>query len=150
MKISECIAPENVEIDLNAPSKVRLLQILAKRASASVGIDEQEIFSALESREKLGSTGVGAGIAIPHASITGLKEPIGFVVRLGKPMDFDSIDGAPVDIVCLLLSPLGSNGSHLTVLSRIARLFRSPEVARDVRNATSQIELYSAMTGADA
>jgi PTS system nitrogen regulatory IIA component len=73
MKLSECIPPENVEIDLNAPSKTRLLQILAEKASRSVGIDDREIFSALQSREKLGSTGIGAAVAIPHALVAGVK-----------------------------------------------------------------------------
>lgn len=139
-----------MEIDLNAPSKTRLLQILAEKASRSVGIDDREIFSALQSREKLGSTGIGAAVAIPHALVAGVKKSFGLIARLGKPLDFDSIDGVPVDIVCLVLSPPESGGSHLTVLSQIARLLRSADVVKRVREARSKEQLYAVIAGDDA
>lgn len=149
MKLSECITPKNVEVDLNAPSKTRLLQILAERAGRALAISDREIFGALQNREKLGSTGIGAGIAIPHAPIAGLNKPFGLIARLGKPIDFESIDGQPVDIVCLMLSPADGGGSHLTVLSRIARMLRSPDVVKKVRAATSGDQLYAVITEAD-
>lgn len=149
MKISECIAPENVEIDLKAPSKAGLLQILAAKAGRAVGIDDREILAALLRREKLGSTGIGGGVAIPHAPVARLKKSFALIARLGKPMEFDSIDGAPVDIVCLVLSPPEGGGSHLTVLSRIARLLRMADVLKKVRAAKSGAHIYAIVTEAD-
>jgi len=150
MKISECIAAENVEVDLNAPSKERLLKILSEKAGRLTGVSEHDISSALQNREKLGSTGIGSGIAIPHAPVAGLKHPFGLIVRLGKPMNFDSIDGEPVDIVCLLIFPAEGGSTHLTVLSSIARVLRASDTVRRLRSARSKEELYAVITQADA
>jgi len=149
MKISECIAPDSVEIDLTAPSKARLLQTLSEKAGRALNINEREIFSALQHRETLGSTGIGAGIAIPHAPIAGLTKPFGLIARLGKPLEFDSIDGVPVDVVCVVLSPPAGGGSHLTVLAQIARLLRSPETLKKIRGATSKGQLYAVIKAAE-
>jgi len=149
MKVSDCIAPGNVELDLNASNKTRLLQALAEKASRSVGVDEREILAALQNREKLGSTGIGAGIALPHAPVAGLERPFGLLVRLGKRVDFDSIDGQPVDLVCLVLTPTESCSAHLTLLSRIARLLRSPEALAKLRSAASAQQAYAVLSEAD-
>lgn len=149
MKLSDCIAPGNVELDLNASNKARLLQALAEKASRSIGVGERDILAALQNREKLGSTGIGAGIALPHAPIAGLERPFGLLVRLGKRVDFDSIDGQPVDLVCLVLTPTESCSAHLTLLSRIARLLRSPEALAKLRSAASAQQAYAVLSEAD-
>jgi len=149
MKISDYLTPEAVELDLNASSKARLLQALSERAGGRVGLDEGEILAALQNREHLGSTGIGSGIAIPHAPIARLTRPFVFVARLGKPVDFDSIDGAPVDIVCLVLTPPDSCASHLTLLSRIARVLRSPEALAKLRAALSAQQLCAVLMDPD-
>jgi PTS system nitrogen regulatory IIA component len=147
MKLSKCIVPTNVDLNLSVPSKERLLQILSEKASRSVGIDKSSILAALQKREELGSTGIGAGIAIPHASIAGLTAPIGWFARLAKSIDFQSIDGLPVDIVCLVLTPSNGGTAHLTVLSKIARLLQSPDNVRKIRAAVTAEELYRTITG---
>jgi PTS system nitrogen regulatory IIA component len=147
MKLSKCIPPANVELDLSVSSKERLLENLSQKASRKVGIDKSSIVAALQKREELGSTGIGAGIAIPHASITGLTSPIGWFARLAKPIEFDSIDGLPVNIVCLVLTPPKSGTAHLTVLSKIARLLQSPDNVRKIRAAVTAEELYLTITG---
>jgi PTS system nitrogen regulatory IIA component len=150
MKLSDCIAPGNVELDLDASNKARLLQLLSERASRSIGVSERDILAALQNREKLGSTGIGAGIALPHAPIPGLERPFGLLARLGKQVDFDSIDGQPVDLVCLVLTPTESGSAHLTLLSRIARLLRSPEALAKLRSASSTQQAYAVLSEADA
>ncbi|MGX5734745.1 PTS sugar transporter subunit IIA [Bosea thiooxidans] len=149
MKVSDCIAPGNVELDLDASNKARLLQALAEKASRGIGADERKILAALQNREKLGSTGIGAGIALPHAPIAGLERPFGLLARLGKRVDFDSIDGQPVDLVCLVLTPTESCSAHLTLLSRIARLLRSPEALARLRGAVSAQQAYAVLSEAD-
>ncbi len=149
MKVSDCIAPGNVELDLNASNKTRLLKALSESASRHVGVDEREILAALQNREKLGSTGIGAGIALPHAPMPGLEQPFGLLARLGKRVDFDSIDGQPVDLVCLILTPTESCSAHLTLLARIARLLRSPEAVAKLRAASSAEQAYAVLTEAE-
>lgn len=150
MKIADCIAPASVEIDLVAPSKPRLLASLAEKAGRATGLAPAAILAALQNREKLGSTGVGAGISIPHAAVAGLTAPFGLIVRLAKPIDFDAIDGRPVDIVCLLLSPADGGGAHLAVLSRLARLLRTPAIVEKARAAASAAQLHALLDSADA
>lgn len=141
MRISDFIPPENVEINLKASSKAELLQILAAKAAQNVGIDDREILVALLKRERLGSTGIGAGVAIPHASVTGLKKLFALIARLNKPIEFDSIDNVPIDMVCLVLLPPGG-GLHLTTLSRVARLLRTTDILKKVRDAKSRSDIY--------
>lgn len=147
MKLSKCIAPANVELNLSVSSKERLLQNLSEKVSRKVGIDESSILAALQKREELGSTGIGAGIAIPHAPIAGLTSPIGWFARLAKSIEFESIDGLPVDIVCLVLMPPSGGTAHLTVLSKIARLLQSPDNVRKIRAAATAEELYLTIMG---
>lgn len=149
MKIADCIRPEHVAIDVEAGSKRELLQILSDRAGELLGINDKEISTQIRNREKLGSTGIGAGIAIPHAPVAGIAAPFGFLARLEKPIDFDAVDEQPVDIVCLMLTPPEKGGACLSLLSRIARQLRSPEILKRIRSATSTEQLYSAITEAD-
>lgn len=147
MNICDCVAPEHVELDAQAPSKTRLLQALARKAAAAIGADEKTVLVALEDREQLGSTGIGSGIAVPHASLPELTRPFGLVMRLGKPVDFDSIDGAAVDIVCLVLTPTNGTATHLTLLSRVARLLRAPEAVARIRSAATADEVREVLRG---
>jgi PTS system nitrogen regulatory IIA component len=145
MKVAEFIRPENVIIDLPAKSKSRALQAMSAQASQVLGASESVILHALLAREKLGSTGIGEGIAIPHTRIAGVAAPFGMLARMNKPIDFDSIDDVPVDIVFLLLMPAESTKDHLNALAQVARQLRSQEVLKKIRGAASADELYEAI-----
>ena len=145
MKMNEILQMENVAIDLMVPSKQRLLQIVSERAAKATSVTEKAIFDALRNREKLGSTGIGEGIALPHAPIADLSTPFAMLVRLARPVDFDSIDGTPVDVVFLLLTPANGQAAYLNILSCIARRLRSTRVMKEVRTAANRESLYSVM-----
>jgi PTS system nitrogen regulatory IIA component len=145
MKVAEFIRPENVIIDLPAKSKSRALQAMSAQASQVLGVSESVILHALLAREKLGSTGIGEGIAIPHTRIQGVAVPFGMLARMSKPIDFDAIDDVPVDIVFLLLMPAESTKDHLNALAQVARQLRSQEVLKKIRSATGADELYEAI-----
>ena len=149
MKISEVIKPEGVTIDMSVSSKGQLLRLLSQKAADALGVGEHDILAALQSREDLGSTGVGAGIAIPHAAVVGIEEPFGLFVRLAKPVEFDALDEEPVDIVCLILTPPESQSPCLRLLSAIARQLRSPDAVKRIRSARDSGHVYSAITEFD-
>jgi nitrogen PTS system EIIA component len=133
--------------DLGIRDKRRLLYDLAHRASESVKIDEDTIFEALMKREELGSTGVGNGVAIPHARMR-LKQPYGIIARLKHPIDFNAIDGEPVDLVCLLLLPDKANvAGQPDAMAAVARRLRDPDVRREMRHAPNRVMLYNVFTG---
>lgn len=142
MQISDFLQPENVILGLSAPSKDRLLQILAACAARSLDIAEATILTAIVNREKLGSTGMGRGIAIPHATLDGLDEPFGLLARLGRPVDFDAVDDEPVDIVFLLLSPASSQKTALGALSCMTRALRDAEVTKYARSSDDVHKIY--------
>lgn len=146
MKASDFIGPENVVLGLAAPSKAKVIETIAKQAGAALGMPHSVIRDALLRRESLGSTGVGEGVAIPHAPVPGLTTPIGWLARLAKPIGFESIDGLPVDIVLVLLTPAAMQKEHLNVLACMARCLRSPDVLRSIRAATSPEELHAALS----
>jgi len=145
MKASDFIGAENVMLDLSVPSKAKALQSIAKTAGAALGISESVIFEALQRRESLGSTGVGDGVAIPHAPVPGLDRSFGCLARLRKPVAFDSIDGLPVDIVVVLLAPGDGRKDHLNVLACVARRLRAPSALDAIRAARTNEELYAAL-----
>lgn len=149
MKISDVIKPEDVAIGMSASSKVRLLQQLSEKAAHVLGISEHDILAALQSREALGSTGIGAGIAIPHAPVAGIERPFGFFVRLTKPIEFDAIDDEPVDIVCLILTPPDGQANYLKLLSNVARQLRSADAIKRIRSTSDPAHIYSAITECD-
>src|SRR5205814_8656466 len=103
------------------------------------------IFESLWQRERLGSTGIGEGIAIPHGKLPGLDHLFGLVARLERPIDFEALDGQPVDIIFLLLAPEGAGADHLKALARVARALREPEVARKLRNSHDADALYAVL-----
>ena len=147
MTIVDLLEPGNVVLDLRAADKRRLLDELARRASALSGVDAGIVAEALISRERLGSTGMGSGIAIPHARLPALARPVGLFARLRPPLDFDAIDGEKVDLVFLLLLPAQAQGEHLNALACVARKLRDEQVAAALRKAPRAQEAFSILTG---
>ena len=135
MEIADFIAPDRIALDLRVRDKMQLLRELARRAEPSGGAGAKSILTALLSRERLGSTGLGKGFALPHARIEGLTRFIGLFARLARPIDYDSIDGAPVDLVFLLLIPADAGNNHVAALAAISRRFRDAETVARLRKA---------------
>jgi nitrogen PTS system EIIA component len=144
MEIRDFLSPDDALLKVRAPDKTRLLQDLAARAASALNLDPNLVAVELLKREALGSTGTGEGVAIPHARIPDLTRPFGILVRLKNPIDFDAIDGKPVDIVFQLLLPQ-SQGDQLNALASVARKLRNPEALRRLRNAADAAELYRAI-----
>ena len=143
MHLSDFISPDSVLPSLRVKSKKQLLQELSSRAARRTGLPERVIFDVLLQRERLGSTGLGQGIAIPHGKIPGLKSIVGIFVRLAEPVDFEAVDGEPVDLVFLLLAPEGAGADHLKALARVARLLREAEVVTRLRETRDADALYA-------
>jgi PTS system nitrogen regulatory IIA component len=148
MDLSDLIRPEAILGSLKANSKKQAIQALAEKASSLTGIEEREIIDTLLQRERLGSTGVGAGIAIPHGKLARLDRIVGLFARLQRPIDFEALDDQPVDLVFLLLAPEGAGADHLKALARIARLLREAGIAGKLRAATDKSALYAVLTAA--
>ena len=139
MNIADLISPAAVVPRLRVGGKKQLLQELAKRAAELSGFGERQIFDVLLERERLGSTGVGNGIAIPHGRLPSLQRLHGLFVRVELPVDFDSVDQQPVDLVFLLLAPEGAGADHLKALARVSRLLRDAQVCEKLRGAESRV-----------
>jgi PTS system nitrogen regulatory IIA component len=133
MPILDFLSPEAIAPAMRARSKKQALHDLSAQAAPLVGRSEREIFDTLLQRERLGSTGIGDGIAIPHGKLPKLQRLFGLFARLEKPIDFEALDGAPVDILFMLLAPEDAGADHLKALARIARILREPGVTRDPR-----------------
>ncbi len=146
MEIAELITPESVIPNLKVTSKKQALQELAKRAAALFDIGERQVFEVLLEREKLGTTGVGNGIAIPHGKLADLGTLYGLFARLERPVDFDSIDERPVDLIFLLLAPENAGAEHLKALSRVSRVLRDKGVCDKLRATDTPEALYSLLT----
>jgi PTS system nitrogen regulatory IIA component len=146
MLLSDLVAPNAVIPALKVNSKKQAIQELAARAAALTGGGERAIFEILMQREKLGSTGVGNGIAIPHGKLPKLGKLFGLFARLDRPIDFDALDGQPVDLVFLLLAPETAGADHLKALARVARLLRDQDVARKLRDSRDAEALYAVLT----
>jgi nitrogen PTS system EIIA component len=145
MEIRDFLSPVDALINLRVPDKTRLLQELATRAAAALNLDGSLISDALLKREHLGSTGTGDGVAIPHARIPQLKKPFGTLARLKHAIDFDAIDGKPVDVIFLLLIPAQSQTDALNALASVARKLRDPELVQQLRCAADATELHNAI-----
>jgi PTS system nitrogen regulatory IIA component len=148
MEIKDFLTPTQAIVDVRVSDKSALLQELARRAAAQLNVPGDVIAGALLKREALGSTGTGSGVAIPHARLAGIDKPFGMLVRLAKPIDFDSIDSRPVDIVFLLLLPEKAQGAQLNALACAARALRDPEAVRDIRRALDPDAMYRAASRA--
>jgi len=149
MDLSELILPGNVSSDLKATSKKKVLLELAARAARITGLAERQIFDVLTERERLGTTGVGNGIAIPHGKLPGLDRLYGFFARIDQPVDFDSIDGQPVDLVFLLLAPESVGADHLKALAKVSRLLRDGGMCKKLRGSGNPDALYALLTESD-
>ncbi len=147
MEISYLVTPECVITNLRSTSKKQALQDLARHASRVSDADERSIFDALLERERLGSTGVGLGIAIPHAKLPDLKHLRGVFARARSPINFDAVDEQPVDLVFLLLAPEGAGADHLKALASISRLLRNPDTCQKLRDADDRDAIYALLTG---
>lgn len=148
MTIGEIIAPDRVEVGLRVGDKTQLLQELAGRAAAALGLDRAAIFEALQARENLGSTGLGKGFALPHARLDALSEPYALFARLARPIDFAAIDERPVDLVILLLSPANNGNQHLATLAALSRPLREPTFVRKLRGARDAAAVHTLLAGA--
>jgi PTS system nitrogen regulatory IIA component len=145
MELADYLSEKNAFVDIQASTKTGLLSDLCARAAVAVGFDAKTISCEILKREGLGSTGVGGGVAIPHARVPGLKSAFGVLARLQKPIDFEAIDGEPVDIVFLLLLPTATFGEHLNVLAAVARKLRDSKALRSLRQAQNGAAFYAAM-----
>ncbi len=146
MDLGDLITPEGVIPSLKAKSKKQVLQELAGHASEITGVDQREVFDTLLQRERLGSTGVGHGIAIPHGKLDSLSQIVCFFARLDTPIDFDAIDDEPVDLIFILLAPEDAGADHLKALARISRLLREPTAIEKLRSSSDKAALYSVLT----
>jgi PTS system nitrogen regulatory IIA component len=146
MPLDDLVLPNAILPALKVNSKKQALQELAARAATLTGQSERAILEILMQREKLGSTGVGNGIAIPHGKLSKLGKLFGLFARLDRPVDFEALDGQPVDLIFLLLAPEAAGADHLKALARVARLLRDPEIARKLRDSRDTEALYAVLT----
>ena len=146
MEISDLLTPNSVIANLHATSKKQALQELAKRAAELVGEHERVIFDVLLERERLGTTGVGGGVAIPHGKLPRLPRLVGVFARLEKPVDFESIDEQPVDLIFMLLAPASAGADHLKALARVSRLLRDRKMCEKLRGSDTADALYALLT----
>ena len=146
MEITELIGPGGVVANLRVTSKKQALQELAKRAAEITGQPERAIFEVLVERERLGTTGVGNGIAIPHGKLADLDRLYGLFARLETPIDFDAIDEQPVDLICVLLAPETAGADHLKALARVSRLLRDRAICDKLRGTDSAEAIRALLT----
>ncbi|WP_339831697.1 PTS IIA-like nitrogen regulatory protein PtsN [uncultured Parvibaculum sp.] len=146
MELEDLVQPEGVIAHLKVTSKKQALQELAERAAKLTGLSERAIFETLLERERLGSTGVGQGIAIPHGKLGELDRLHGLFARLDTPIDFESVDDQPVDLMFLLLAPESAGADHLKALARISRLLRNPAVVEKLRASDDAAALFAILT----
>ncbi|MBF9196511.1 PTS IIA-like nitrogen regulatory protein PtsN [Microvirga terrestris] len=146
MPLLDFLDPQAVLPALRVNGKKQALQELASQAARLTGLPETAIYEALLQRERLGSTGIGEGIAIPHGKLPGLTRIFGLVARLDKPVNFEALDSQPVDVLFLLLAPEGAGADHLKALARVARVLREPGLIERVRATRDAAALYAIMT----
>ena len=145
MMLTDFVAPNAVVAGLKVNSKKQAIQELAARAAELTGQSEKEILEILLQREKLGSTGVGSGVAIPHGKLPKLGRLFGLFARLQRPIDFEALDNQPVDLIFLMLAPEAAGADHLKALARVARQLRDPEIARRLRESTDVDALHAVL-----
>ena len=149
MTLTDLLSPAAVISPLRANGKKQALQELALHAASLTGLSEREIFEALLQRERLGSTGIGDGIAIPHWKLTNLTEIISGFGLSKSGIEFDSLDGKPAHLFFLLIAPDNSVGTHLKMLARISRMLKNSSFRTKLMNATSQKEIYQIIAEED-
>jgi PTS system nitrogen regulatory IIA component len=149
-RISDLLQPSLVTIDFAAAGKDDLLERMARQAASAAGIDAAAARDAIMARERLGSTAVGGGIAIPHGRIAGLSAPVAVFVRTATPVAFDAADNAPVDLLFLLLTATTAGAAHLRMLARISRLLRDPVLCQALRAAPDAATVLQRVAAAEA
>jgi PTS system nitrogen regulatory IIA component len=145
MPLTDLVAPNAVIPALKVTNKKKAIQELAARAAGLTGLTERAVLDVLQQREKLGSTAVGNGVAIPHGKLPKLGRLFGMFARLEKPIDFEALDGSPVDLVFLLLAPEDAGADHLKALAKVARILRDTEIARKLRESRDADALYAVL-----
>ncbi|MBI1869178.1 MAG: PTS IIA-like nitrogen regulatory protein PtsN [Methylocystis sp.] len=143
MRLMDLLTPEAILPSLKVNSKKQALQELSEKAAEISGLPARQIFDALLQRERLGATGIGDGIAIPHGKLSNVKRIFGIFARLERPIDFEALDGAPVDLIFLLITPEASGADHLKALACVARMLREPATAATLRTTRDPAALYS-------
>lgn len=146
MELADILSEESVIVCTGLKTKREVLERLAEQAAKATGQDARAVFEAVYDREVLGSTGLGNGIAIPHGKFAGIPGVTAVFARLSDPVDFDSVDDQPVDLVMMLLAPLGAGADHLKALARVARVLRTDSVAESLRRATDPARMYAILT----
>jgi PTS system nitrogen regulatory IIA component len=149
MQLSQFIDFEAIRVDLAAGNKRQLLNQLAQIAAARLSLDPSLIADAIADRERLGSTGFGGGVAIPHGKLAGLERVYALVARLASPIDYKAIDGAPVDLIFLLLSPPDAGAEHLKALAAVSRLMRHAGIVEKLRGARTRDAMAAVLLGAE-
>jgi PTS system nitrogen regulatory IIA component len=148
MNIANVLTNENIFLGLKSGSKREFLQDLAQHAAAVTGIDALTLFDAIMERENLGSTGFGDGTALPHGRFQGLDKVYAFFAKPSYPLDFDSVDNKPVDLVFLLMSPEGNGADHLTALAMLSRLLKDENITGKLRQMSNVTEIYALLNEA--
>lgn len=146
MEIADLLSPSSILINLQVASKRQMLDLLAQHAAGETGLPERTIFEVLLDRERLGTTGVGRGIAIPHGKLAGLERIYGLLATLASPIPYDAVDEQPVDLVFLLLAPESAGAEHLKALARISRLLRDRGVCERLRAAQTPAAALAVLT----
>lgn len=149
MRIASILSPGMIASGLKPNGKKQLLQDVADIAARGTGLESREIFETLLQRERLGSTGIGNGVAIPHGRFPGLSQLHGVFVRLDKPIDFEAVDGVPVDLLFVLMAPEAAGADHLQGLARVARLLRQPALVQKLRATRDPAALHSVIIADD-
>lgn len=146
MDLSDLVTQKSIMPSVKVASKKQLLQVLSEKAAEITGLSERDIFDTIMQREKLGSTGVGNGIAIPHGKLKNVGSITGIFARLETPVDFEALDDEPVDLVFMLLAPETAGADHLKALSRIARILREPDMVSKLRQTKDASALFAFLT----
>lgn len=146
MRLIDLLSPRAIIPSLKATSKKQALLELSERAAQLSGLPAREIFDALLQRERLGSTAIGDGVAIPHGKLSKLKKIFGVFARAEKPIDFDALDDTPVDLIFLLVTPESSGADHLKALACAARMLRDPKMVATIRATRDAGALYALIT----
>ena len=148
MDLSDLIGPSAILPALRANSKKQVLQLVAEKAAEVTGLPERELFDTVLQRERLGSTGIGNGIAIPHGKLSGISRITGIFARLEQPVDFEALDDQKVDLIFLLVAPESAGADHLKALSRIARLLRDGETVAKIRGTRDASAIHALLSQA--
>lgn len=146
MELADILSEESVLVCTGIKTKAEILSQLADKTASLIGQPAAEIFEALNDRESLGSTGLGNGIAVPHGKFAALKGVMAVFMKLDRPVDFESVDDQPVDIVMMLLAPMGAGADHLKALARVARILRTDSIVDSLRRTSDSARIYEILT----